>query len=68
MRRNLGESLSRQRGDRQLSLARIGMGEAAPASVASIHVVRPSEKRAPLSSYFLLFVNLLGYGSGHSVI
>ena len=36
--------------------------------MASIQVVTPNEKRAQLSSYFLLFVNLLGYGSGAPLI
>lgn len=40
----------------------------AAVSVASIQVVTPNEKRAQLSSYFLLFVNLLGYGSGAPLI
>ena len=40
----------------------------ASVSVASIQVVTPNEKRAQLSSYFLLFVNLLGYGSGAPLI
>ena len=37
-------------------------------SVASLQVVTPNEKRAQVSSYFLLFVNLLGYGSGAPLI
>ena len=40
----------------------------AAVSVASIQVVTPNEKRAQLSSYFLLFVNLLGYGSGAPLV
>lgn len=40
----------------------------AAVSVASIQVVTPNEKRAQLSSYFLLFVNLLGYGAGAPLI
>ncbi|WP_372782312.1 MFS transporter [Litorivivens sp.] len=40
----------------------------AAVSVASIQVITPNEKRAQLSSYFLLFVNLLGYGSGAPLV